>query len=92
MRNILDAGCDILGGESCPEVILDLVARGAVSEQRLDESVRRILRDKFRLGLFDDPYVDPAAAGAATRHAPARRRQAHGLSPGVPKRMWESSR
>jgi beta-glucosidase len=64
VRKILDAGCDILGGETCPEVIVDLVARGAVNEERIDASVRRILRDKFRLGLFDDPYVDPAAAVA----------------------------
>jgi len=33
-----------------------------VAESRLDESVRRILRDKFRLGLFDNPYVDVATA------------------------------
>jgi beta-glucosidase len=33
-----------------------------VAESRLDESARRILRDKFRLGLFDDPYVDVDAA------------------------------
>ncbi len=36
-----------------------------VSKQRIDESVRRILRLKFQLGLFDHPYVDPAAADAA---------------------------
>ena len=29
-----------------------------VREARIDESVRRLLRDKFRLGLFDDPYLD----------------------------------
>jgi beta-glucosidase len=38
------------------------VDNGQVSEERLDQSVRRILRDKFRLGLFDNPYVDPGAA------------------------------
>jgi beta-glucosidase len=36
-----------------------------VSVQRIDDSVRRILRLKFELGLFDYPYVDPAAADAA---------------------------
>lgn len=34
----------------------ELLAEGKVSKQTLDESVRRILRIKFRLGLFDDPY------------------------------------
>jgi beta-glucosidase len=62
VKKILDAGCDILGGETCPEVLVELVERGEVAENRLDESVRRILRDKFRLGLFDNPYVNPEAA------------------------------
>jgi beta-glucosidase len=34
-----------------------------VSEARIDESARRLLIVKFRLGLFDDPYVDEDAAG-----------------------------
>jgi beta-glucosidase len=58
----LEAGIDQFGGESCPEVIVELVNSGQLSEARLDESVRRLLRDKFRLGLFDNPYVDPEAA------------------------------
>ncbi|MFF1913043.1 glycoside hydrolase family 3 protein [Streptomyces sp. NPDC058239] len=58
----LDAGADQLGGETDPALILTAVRSGAVSEARIDESARRILRDKFRLGLFDDPYVDPDAA------------------------------
>ncbi|WP_432488516.1 glycoside hydrolase family 3 protein [Kineococcus sp. SYSU DK018] len=61
---ILDAGCDQLGGEQCPEVVVALVERGLVSESRLDVSVRRLLRVKFELGLFDDPFVDEDAAGA----------------------------
>ena len=35
---------------------------GRLAEERIDESARRLLRDKFRLGLFDDPYVDPDEA------------------------------
>lgn len=62
VKRILEAGCDMLGGETCPEVIIQLVESEQISELRLDESVRRILRDKFRLGLFDNPYVDPEAA------------------------------
>ena len=38
---------------------------GLVSTNRIDQSVRRILTLKFELGLFDHPYVDPAAADAA---------------------------
>jgi beta-glucosidase len=61
-RKILEAGCDQFGGEACPEVIVALVRDGQIAESRIDESVRRLLRDKFRLGLFDQPYVDPDAA------------------------------
>lgn len=58
----IDAGCDQLGGEICTELLLALVEQGRVTEARLDVSVRRILREKFRLGLFDWPYVDVEAA------------------------------
>ena len=61
-RKALEAGVDQFGGEACPEVVIDLVTSGQISETRIDVSVRRLLRDKFRLGLFDNPYVDPEAA------------------------------
>lgn len=62
MELILRAGADQFGGEECVDVLLDLVAQGRVTEARIDESARRILLVKFRLGLFDDPYVDEDAA------------------------------
>ncbi|MBN9390372.1 MAG: glycoside hydrolase family 3 C-terminal domain-containing protein [Chloroflexi bacterium] len=61
-KKALEAGVDQFGGESCPEVIVELVRSGQVAESRIDTSVRRLLRDKFRLGLFDNTYVDPARA------------------------------
>ncbi|MBT8183807.1 MAG: glycoside hydrolase family 3 C-terminal domain-containing protein, partial [Eudoraea sp.] len=45
-------------GEYVSEHIISLVEDGELPESRIDISVRRILRDKFRLGLFDNPYVD----------------------------------
>ncbi|KAF6818782.1 periplasmic beta-glucosidase precursor [Colletotrichum sojae] len=59
---ILEAGCDQFGGEQRPELIVQLVKEGAVTEERLDVSLRRLLREKFLLGLFDNPFVDPEAA------------------------------
>jgi beta-glucosidase len=41
------------------------VKSGLVSVERINQSVRRILRLKFALGLFDHPFVDPAKADAA---------------------------
>lgn len=55
---ILEAGCDQFGGEECVELLVDLVRSGHVPEARLDVSARRLLGLKFRLGLFDDPFVD----------------------------------
>ncbi|KAI1466200.1 glycoside hydrolase family 3 protein [Daldinia caldariorum] len=62
VTRILEAGCDQFGGETRPELIVQLVQEGIVSEERLDVSVRKLLREKFILGLFDNPFVDPEAA------------------------------
>jgi beta-glucosidase len=58
VKKVLDAGADQFGGESVPELVIELVESEQVSEARVDESVRRILRQKFHLGLFDNPFVD----------------------------------
>ncbi len=62
MQKVLDAGADQFGGEKCTEILLGLVADGLVSEERLDVSARRLLREKFVLGLFENPFVDAEAA------------------------------
>jgi len=41
-----------------------LVRQGVLRESQLDELIEPMLRWKFRMGLFDDPYVDPAEAAA----------------------------
>jgi beta-glucosidase len=61
---VIRAGVDQLGGQYQTHRILDLVAAGEVHEARIDASVRRLLRLKFRLGLFENPYVDEDAADA----------------------------
>src|SRR5215211_5456119 len=43
----------------------ELLAQGKISQARLDDAVKRILRVKFRAGLFEHPYVDPTKAEAA---------------------------
>jgi beta-glucosidase len=64
VAKILDAGCDQFGGERIPEVVVALVEDGRIARERVDASARRLLCDKFRLGLFDEPRVD---AGEAER-------------------------
>jgi beta-glucosidase len=58
VKKVIDAGCDQFGGESRPELVISLVKNGKVSEGRINESIKRILRVKFTLGLFDNPYVN----------------------------------
>ncbi|MFJ7202358.1 glycoside hydrolase family 3 protein [Streptomyces sp. NPDC098789] len=65
----LDAGADQFGGEQCPEVVVELVRSGRIAESRIDASVRRLLREKFVLGLFENPYVDPDLAEATVGRA-----------------------
>jgi beta-glucosidase len=60
----LNAGVDQFGGEMCSAALVDLVRSGQVSEARLDQSVRRLLAEKFRLGLFENRHVDVEAADA----------------------------
>lgn len=62
VKKVLDAGADQFGGEACPELLIELVKAGEVTEERLDVSARRILREKFELGLFENPFVDEDAA------------------------------
>ena len=84
LEKILAAGCDQLGGEECPELLVALVREGRVPESRLDASVRRLLRVKFQLGLFDDPYVDEDEAvvvvGRADLVAAGRRAQSRSVT------------
>ena len=73
MLKSLDAGVDQFGGEFAPKVLVSLVNAGSVPESRLDTSVRRLLREKFRLGLFDDArFVDVDAADAIVGAPDAR--------------------
>lgn len=57
VKKIIDAGCDMFGGEAVPHLVVELVKSGQVSEERINISARRILREKFKLGLFDNPYL-----------------------------------
>jgi beta-glucosidase len=59
VAKILDAGVDMFGGESCPAYVVEALEAGLVSFERVDQAVRRVLRLKFALGLFDNPFSDP---------------------------------
>lgn len=66
-----NAGMDvsISFGQGYMDEMLESVREGKVSEAVIDRSVRRVLRMKFKLGLFEDPYVNPDIA-EQIRHTP----------------------
>ncbi len=63
IKKSIEAGVDQFGGNDLTDELLELVRSGAVREERINESVRRLLRVKFQLGLFDNPYVDEGKTG-----------------------------
>jgi beta-glucosidase len=76
-RKSLEAGVDMdMEGNLFGNVIVPQVRAGKIPESVVDEAVRRILRVKFALGLFDHPYVPegaPAYAATPERRAVARK-------------------
>ncbi len=79
----MNAGIDQFGGVDDGQPLAEAVGAGEVTRARLDEAVTRIMRVKFDLGLFENPYSDPVRAGglaASPAHqAEATRTQARAL-------------
>lgn len=57
-KKALEAGVDIFSGGADPALLLETVKSGLVSEARINQSIVRLLKEKFDLGLFENPYVD----------------------------------
>ena len=58
----IEAGTDVLSGFDNNKQLLELVHSGKLSEERVDLSVGRLLKEQFELGLFENPFVDPNRA------------------------------
>ncbi|MFV5690194.1 glycoside hydrolase family 3 protein [Flavobacterium sp. ZT3R25] len=56
-QKAIECGVDIFSGSADPTLLLETVKKGLVSESRINESITRLLREKFELGLFENPYV-----------------------------------
>lgn len=59
----ISAGVDQVGGTNNPDAIVACIKSGTISRDRAEMAARRILEQKFSMGLFEDPYVDDVAAG-----------------------------
>ena len=65
MPMMIDTPTDTVSLDVAYNAVLDAVRSGELSEDRIDESVRRVLELKVERGLVDDPFVNaPKAAGA----------------------------
>lgn len=58
----INGGTETLSGFNVNQTIVDLVNDGLVSEARIDEAAKRLLKEQFQLGLFENPYVDESQA------------------------------
>lgn len=90
----INAGVDVLSGFSDHRQMMENIHEGLISEERVDEAVTRLLTEQFKLGLFENPFVDSDRAGyvlgdritqmkadAAQRKAVVVLRNSNGLLP-----------
>lgn len=62
IKKVVDADVDQFGGSMNTKELLALIEEGKITETRINRSAKRLLRAKFKMGLFDNPFVDAAEA------------------------------
>lgn len=85
----VNAGVDMLmeagNYEEARQCIVDAVNNGDITEERVDDAVRRIIQVKLDAGLFDDPYIENYSAAyefnSEESHAVARQLAAESIVP-----------
>lgn len=73
-KKAIEAGVNIFSGESDPAVLLEVINKGMVEMSAIDNSVVRLLNEKFSMGLFENPYVDVNAAEQIVNNAKFKER------------------
>jgi beta-glucosidase len=73
-RHAIESGLDVVFQSSYPQhrPYLDAMLGGTIADSVIDGAVRRVLRAKFELGLFERPYVNPDSAARWNRSAEHR--------------------
>lgn len=61
-KRTLEAGVNLYSGTADPSKLLETIRKGMVDMKLIDSSVVKLLREKFTLGLFENPYVDVETA------------------------------
>ncbi len=63
VKQAVEAGLDVhVAGPEFADLLLELAEEGQISKAIINQAVRRVLRIKFLLGLFEKPYVNPERA------------------------------
>ncbi|MCU0454746.1 MAG: glycoside hydrolase family 3 C-terminal domain-containing protein [Bacteroidales bacterium] len=78
-KKAIEAGVNIFSGISDPAEIINVVKTSLVDISLIDNSVLLLLKEKFDLGLFENPYVDVEAAGKLVNNDNFRERAALAL-------------
>ena len=88
-RQAVEAGLDLEAPSEFGfgDRLLELIREGRLAEELIDRSVSRILRAKFLLGLFENPYADTKAVGR-TVHRPEHRRLARRIADNLVARQF----
>jgi beta-glucosidase len=73
----VNGGTDVLSGFHDKQAVLDILKSGLLSESRADEAARRLLKEQFSLGLFENPYVDASKANAIVGNDEFRAKALH---------------
>jgi len=58
----MDAGVNMFAGNANPSLLLNAAKKGLIDNKYIDESVVLLLEEMFKLGIFENPYVDVQAA------------------------------
>ena len=61
-KKAIEAGVNLFSGESDPAMLLEVIDSGMVDISYINNSVLLLLKEKFKLGLFENPYVDVDSA------------------------------
>ncbi len=65
-----NAGLDVeLPGDDCAVHVREALNRGLITVDTIDDIVRRVLRERFRLGLFEKPYADDSKVALQSKSA-----------------------
>jgi len=78
-KKAIEAGVNIFSGESDPAMLIKIIDSGMVNISYIDNSVYLLLKEKFDLGLFENPYVDEEAAEKIVNNDNFRERAALAL-------------